>query len=67
VRRARGRVIPPDLRDARVTLLLADQNVKFCRKVADRGCILEKGLIQLEGTMESIRESEAILRKHLAV
>lgn len=47
--------------------LLADQNVKFCRKVADRGCILEKGLIQLEGTMESIRESEAILRKHLAV
>lgn len=47
--------------------LLADQNVKFCRKVADRGHILEKGLIQFEGTMESIWAKEAILSKYLAV
>ena len=28
-----------------VTILLADQNLKFCRKTSDRGYILEKGVI----------------------
>ncbi len=55
------------IREAGVTILLADQNVKFCRKVADRGYILEKGLIQFEGTMGAIWENEAILSKYLAV
>jgi branched-chain amino acid transport system ATP-binding protein len=55
------------IREAGVTILLADQNVKFCRKVADRGYILEKGLIQFEGTMAAIWENEAILHKYLAV
>jgi branched-chain amino acid transport system ATP-binding protein len=55
------------IREAGVTILLADQNVKFCRRVADRGYILEKGLIQFEGSMQSIWENEAILSKYLAV
>jgi len=55
------------IREAGVTILLADQNVKYCRRVADRGYILEKGLIQFEGTMASIWENEAILSKYLAV
>jgi branched-chain amino acid transport system ATP-binding protein len=55
------------IREAGVTILLADQNVKFCRRVADRGYILEKGLIQFEGTMTAIWENEAILSKYLAV
>jgi branched-chain amino acid transport system ATP-binding protein len=55
------------IRDAGVTILLADQNVKFCRNVADRGYILEKGLIQFEGTLAAIWENEAVLRKYLAV
>ncbi len=55
------------IREAGVTILLADQNVKFCRRVADRGYILEKGLIQFEGTMAAIWENEAILSKYLAV
>ena len=55
------------IREAGVTILLADQIVKFCRKVADRGYILEKGLIQFEGTMAAIWENEAILSKYLAV
>jgi len=55
------------VRDAGVTILLADQNVKFCRSVADRGYILEKGLIQFEGTLAAIWENEAVLRKYLAV
>lgn len=55
------------IREAGVTILLADQNVKFCRRVASRGYILEKGLIQFEGTMTAIWENEAILSKYLAV
>jgi branched-chain amino acid transport system ATP-binding protein len=50
-----------------VTLLLADQNIKFCRKVAGRGYIMEKGLIQYEGTMDAIWQNEEIVRKYLAV
>ena len=55
------------IREAGVTILLADQNVKFCRRVADRAYILEKGLIQFEGTMAAIWEDEALLSKYLAV
>jgi branched-chain amino acid transport system ATP-binding protein len=50
-----------------VTLLLADQNIKFCRKVAGRGYIMEKGLIQYEGAMDDIWQNEEIVRKYLAV
>jgi len=50
-----------------VTILLADQNIKFCRKVAGRGYIMEKGLIQHQGTLEEIWQNEGIVRKYLAV
>ena len=50
-----------------VTILLADQNIKFCRKVAGRGYIMEKGLIQHQGTLEEIWQNEEIVRKYLAV
>jgi branched-chain amino acid transport system ATP-binding protein len=50
-----------------VTILLADQNLRFCRKVCDRGYILEKGRIEHAGTMEEIGRDERIVRKYLAV
>jgi branched-chain amino acid transport system ATP-binding protein len=50
-----------------VTLLLADQNIKFCRKVAGRGYIMEKGLIQYAGAMDEIWQNEEMVRKYLAV
>jgi branched-chain amino acid transport system ATP-binding protein len=55
------------IREAGVTILLADQNVKFCRRVADRAYILEKGVVQFEGTMAAVFENEALLSKYLAV
>jgi branched-chain amino acid transport system ATP-binding protein len=55
------------IREAGVTILLADQNVKFCRRIADRGYILERGLIQFEGSLAAIWDNEAILSKYLAV
>ena len=50
-----------------MTILLADQNVKFSRRVADRAYILEKGLVQFEGTMASVWENEDLVSKYLAV
>ncbi len=55
------------IKEQGVTLLIADQNLKFARRVADRGYIMEKGAIQHEGTMKDLWENEALLRKYLAV
>ena len=55
------------IRDEGVTILLADQNLKFCRAVADRGYILEKGVIQYEGTMREIWETDEVVSKYLVV
>ncbi len=56
-----------EIQNSAVTVLLADQNLKFCRKVAGRGYIIEKGIIQYEGELESIWQNEEIVRKYLAV
>ena len=56
-----------EIQKSTVTVLLADQNLKFCRKVAGRGYIIEKGLIQYEGEMENIWQNEEIVSKYLAV
>ncbi len=50
-----------------VTILLADQNLKFCRKTSDRGYILEKGMVQHQGIMEEIWQNEQIVKKYLVV
>ena len=50
-----------------VTILLADQNLKFCRKTSDRGYILEKGMVQYEGAMEEIWQNDEIIKKYLVV
>ena len=50
-----------------VTILLADQNLKFCRKTSDRGYILEKGMIQYQGLMEEIWQNEERVRKYLVL
>lgn len=50
-----------------VTLLLADQNVKFARRVADRGYIMEKGNIRYSGRLDELWANEQIVRRYLAV
>jgi branched-chain amino acid transport system ATP-binding protein len=55
------------IRSEGVTILLADQNLKFCRRTSDRGYILEKGMIQYQGIMEEIWQDEEIVRKYLVV
>ena len=55
------------MKERGVTVFLADQNLRFCRKVCDRGYILEKGRVQLQGTMDEICRDEQVVRKYLAV
>lgn len=55
------------IRQEGVTLLIADQNVKFARRVADRGYIMEKGHIRFSGRLEELWANEEIVRKYLAV
>jgi branched-chain amino acid transport system ATP-binding protein len=50
-----------------VTILLADQNLRFCRQVCDRGYILEKGRVEFEGAMEAIWRNEEVISKYLVV
>jgi len=55
------------IRGEGVTILLADQNLKFCRKTSDRGYILEKGMIQYQGLMDDIWQNEEIVKKYLVI
>jgi branched-chain amino acid transport system ATP-binding protein len=56
-----------EIQERGMTLLLADQNLKFCRKVCDRGYIVEKGAIVYNDTMEGIWNNEAVIKKYLVL
>jgi branched-chain amino acid transport system ATP-binding protein len=56
-----------EIRAEGVTLLIADQNVKFARRAAGRGYIIEKGAIRFEGPLEALWANEEVVRKYLAV
>jgi branched-chain amino acid transport system ATP-binding protein len=55
------------IRDEGVTILLADQNFKFCKRVSTRGYILEKGQIQYHDDMDKIWENQDVVKKFLAL
>jgi branched-chain amino acid transport system ATP-binding protein len=55
------------IRNEGVTFLIADQNVKFARRVADRGYIMEKGHIRYSDRLEKLWANEDIVRRYLAV
>jgi branched-chain amino acid transport system ATP-binding protein len=50
-----------------ITILLADQNLKFALQVAQRGYIIDKGRIAYYDEMERIWANEEIVRRYLAV
>jgi len=48
------------LQAERITLLTADQNLRFCSRIAKRGYVLERGRIQFAGTIADLwKEVEA--------
>jgi len=56
-----------EIKKAGVTIFVADQNVRFCRKIADRGYIIDRGVIQYEDEMDKIWQNEEVVNKYLAV
>lgn len=56
-----------EIRKSGVTILVADQNIRFCRRIADRGYILEKGVIRYQDEMSKIWQNEEVVRRYLAV
>ena len=50
-----------------ITILLAESNFKNARKLAERGYIMEKGVIQYQATIEEIMKNKEVLRRYLAV
>jgi len=55
------------IRDKGITILMADQNLKFCRRVCGRGYILEKGRVVHADTIASIWNDEAVIKQYLAL
>ncbi len=56
-----------EIRDKGMTILMADQNLKFCRRVCKRGYILEKGRMVHTDTMEGIMADDEVIGKYLAL
>ena len=55
------------LRAEGVAVLLAEQNLRFAARVADRAAVIEKGRIAWTGTIAGLRADEAARREYLAV
>ncbi len=55
------------LRDAGLTILLAEQNQKTALDLSDRGYILDNGVIRYHGTIKELRDNEEVMRKYLLI
>jgi branched-chain amino acid transport system ATP-binding protein len=55
------------LKQEGVTVLLAEQNLHFAARVADRAAVIEKGRIVWTGTMAALQGDEAARAAYLAV
>jgi branched-chain amino acid transport system ATP-binding protein len=50
-----------------MTILIADQNLKFARRLANYAYIVENGVIRHQGAMAELLEGGETVRKYLAV
>ena len=50
-----------------ISVLLAEQNMRFAMRITQRGYIIDKGRIHHQGTMEELKEDQEIIGKYLAV
>jgi branched-chain amino acid transport system ATP-binding protein len=55
------------LKEAGLTVLLAEQNQRTALRLSDRGYIIDNGVIRYEGSIEALRENEDVRRKYLLV
>lgn len=56
-----------ELKARGVSILLSEQNLHFAELVCDRAYVLEKGVIQYDGTMAELDANESVRRAYLSV
>ena len=55
------------LRDMRVTVLLAEQNMHFCLGIATAATVIDKGQIVYHDTIERLKANDEVKRRYLAL
>jgi branched-chain amino acid transport system ATP-binding protein len=55
------------LREAGLTVLIAEQNVRSTLRLSDRGYIIDNGQIRYHGSIEELRDNEEVRKKYLLV
>ena len=65
VRILEGRI--SKLKEAGLTVLLAEQNVRSALKLSDRGYIIDDGQIRYQGSIEEMKVNEEVRKKYLLV
>ena len=54
-----------ELNQQGITILVVEQNANKVLKIADRGYLIETGQIMVEGTAESLRQNDVVLKAYL--
>lgn len=55
------------LHEIGVTILMAEQNMHFCLRVATHAAVIDKGVIVYQDTIEALRASDDIKQRYLSV
>ena len=55
------------LRQMGVTIILAEQNMRFCLGIANHAVVIDKGEIVYQDTIEALKANEQITKNYLAV
>ncbi len=56
-----------EVRASGISILLADQNLRFARRVADRAYIMDKGTTPVSAPMAEVWANEELIRQYLTV
>lgn len=55
------------LRDMGVTIVMAEQNMHFCLKVATHATVIDKGRVVYRDTIDALRANDDVKRRYLSV
>lgn len=55
------------LREAGLTVFIAEQNVRSTLRISDRGYIIDNGQIRYRGNIGDLRDNEEVRKKYLLV
>jgi len=56
-----------ELREAGVSILMAEQNMHFCLKVATHATVIDKGEIRFAGTIDALKRNDEVKARYLSI